>query len=605
MTIAKDGLVKRMRSIAVPLMLMLVIMAIPIQLTKAQAKEITFNVGWAAAVIDTLNPTAMTQMDGGAYNIAHAIYDTLVRSDTNGNPVPDLAESWTYKNATTVELKLAKNAKWHDGQPFSADDVVFSINLFLAHKEFTFLKNTVKTIKSVSASDKYTVQINLKGPDSSFLAFRLIGVFILPKHLWERVANYTTFANPNPVGTGPFKFVRWGGPNTFVEFTANKEYFLGPPNVDRLVFIYFTSYSALALAIQSGEIDYAGPLFSPAVVPTLTSTPGVQVISRPDQRYYYFCFNFYEKGAANPALRDKNVRIALSHAINKPELVTAVWSGYATSQHTVIPVSLGDWVNPKITAYEFNLERAAKMLDDAGYRVGADGVRVNSKGVRLSFKIEVPSNYAQEYRSAQIIANLWKQIGVEATPQLVDVGTLADRVMDWKHDTFIWVWSAGTGIDPDPFLNMFQGSEAMPAPNPGFNDCGFSNSTFDKLYEQQIQEVDPVKRKAIIWRMQEILHQEAVYVPLYDPLAVQAIRSDRFTGVQPGNIPPLNQFSTNNLLLSVKPILVSPQTTTVVTTTMAPSGIGVETVGGIAVAIVVLAAAVFIVTRKRITQEKP
>jgi ABC-type transport system substrate-binding protein len=145
----------------------------------------------------------------------------------------------------------------------------------------------------------------------------------------------------------------------------------------------------------------------------------------------------------------------------------------------------------------------------------------------------------------------------------------------------------------------------MPAPNPGFNDCGFSNSTFDKLYEQQIQETDPVKRKAIIWRMQEILHQEAVYVPLYDPLAVQAIRSDKFTGVQPGNIPPLNQFSTNNLLLSVKPIVVFPQTTTVVTTTMAPSGIGVETIVGIAVAIVVLVAAVFIITKKRITQEKP
>ena len=571
--------------------------------TTAQATQTTFTVGWGGSPLDTLNPTAVTLYDGGSYITMHAIYDTLVRSDPNGDPIPDLAQSWTYVDPTTVTFNLAHNAAWHDGKPFTADDIVYTVNTYLAHSEFPIMRLYVENVKSITATDQYTVQIKLTNPDVTFVPERLPGMYILPKHIWETVSNFTSFTNPNPVGTGPFKFASWGGVNSYVEFVANPDYFLGKPHIDRFVLRYFTSYNPMALAIQSGEIDYAGPLFPPAIVSTLEGTSGVKVVSRPDPRYYYFCFNQYAKGAGNPTLRDKNVRTALSHAIDNTELAAVVWAGRAFPQNTVIPLTFGEWVNPNVKAYDFNLQEAAQILDKAGYRTGSDGIRVSPTGVRMSYKLEVPSDYQEEYRAAQMIADWWKQIGVEAKAQLVDTGTLGDEVVSWKHDTFIWAWSVGEIVGPDYFLSMFQSSEAQPAPNGGLSDSGFNNPTYDALYRQQMQETDQAKRRDIIWQMQDILHQEAVYVALYDPSADQAYRSDRFTGIPEGTLPPLNNFATNNLLLSVTPITTQTTqaaTTTVTSTTAPPSaGMSTETIAVIAVIVAVVILAVAVLATRR------
>ena len=114
--------------------------------------------------MDTLNPTAVTLYDGGAYVVMHAIYDTLVRADVNGNPIPDLAQSWSYSNPTTIIVNLAHNATWHDGQPFTADDVVYTVNTYLAHSELPIMRLYVENVKSITAVDTYTVQINLITP---------------------------------------------------------------------------------------------------------------------------------------------------------------------------------------------------------------------------------------------------------------------------------------------------------------------------------------------------------------------------------------------------------------------------------------------------------
>ena len=598
---------KKMRkAILFSIILMLAMTSTTMQIGSVRGQNTTFTVGWAAATMDTLNPTAMTLADGGAYNVIHAIYDTLVRSDENGSPIPGLSVSWTYKDPTTVDFQLVHNATWHDGTPFTSDDVVFTINLFLAHKEFPLMRTYVQTMKSVQALDKYSIEIVTTKPDATLMDFRLFGLIILPKHIWEPIANYTTYTNDNPIGTGPFKFVKWGGPNTFVQFDANTNYFNGSPKFDHLVLRYFTSYNAMALAIQSGEIDYAGPLFTPALVPTLTSASGVQVITRPDPRYYYFDFNAYPGGSGNPALRDKNVRIALSHAIDNVALSQVVWAGFALPQNTTIPLALGDWVNPNTPSYAFDLKLAAQMLDAAGYKVGSDGVRVGPNGVRLALKIEVPSNYAEEYRAAQTIANWWKQIGVDATPMITEIGAFADNSVNWKFDTYIWVWSAGATLDPDWFVSMFQSTEAQPAPNPGLSDSGMSNSTYDALYQLQISQTDPNQRRQTIWKMQDIIHQEAAYVGLYDPLAVQAFRSDRFMGIPAGKLPPLNQFATNNLLLKIGPLSAPVATSQTMATSMTESttaapamGMSTETLTALVVAVVLIIAVVAFAAKRR------
>jgi peptide/nickel transport system substrate-binding protein len=196
-----------------------------------------------------------------------------------------------------------------------------------------------------------------------------------------------------------------------------------------------------------------------------------------------------------------------------------------------------------------------------------------------------------------MISNWWKQIGVESTPQLVDVGSLADEQAAWKHDTYIWVWGAG-GLDPDFNLKVLIGSQAKPAPNLGLNDCGMMNATYDALYDQQMQETDLVKRRDIVWRMQDIVHQEAAYIPLYTPMAIQAFRNDRFTSIPPGKIPPLAQSSvTKDFVINMRPIVARPTTTA--TTVTAPYGMGPETLGIVVVLVVVVVAVAFFATKRK------
>jgi len=546
----------------------------------------------------------------------HAMYDTLIRPDQNGNPIPDLASSWTFKNETTLDLNLVQNATWHDGQPFTSDDVVFTIDLYMAHPEFPLMNLYVQNIQSIAALDRYTVEIRLKQVDATFIDYATLNLYMLPKHIWQNVANYTTFTNANPVGSGPFIFQSWGGPNTNIDYKANTNYFGPKPKYDNLVISYFTSYSAMALALQAGQIDYGGPLIPPALISQLSSTPGVQLIEKPEVRYNHLYFNIFPTGSGNPTLRDRVVRIALAHAVNNTELCLAALEGYCATVNVPMPASLTYWINPNIKPYDFNLAEAAQLLDQAGYKKGSDGIRASPTGVRMSYTIEIPSDYTYLYRAAQIVAGYWKQIGIDATAQILDVTTLANNNANWQFDAQMWTWSAGYTIDPDWFCSTLLSSQASPAPNPGLSDSGFMNATYDALYLQQKSETDPAKRQQIIWQMQEIVHEQVPYIPLFSPLAIQGYRSDRWTGVPNGNLPPLGQFYTNNLMLGVTPVStqsssssVAPMTnaTAVVATnsTAPPTGLSTGAYAAIAVlALVVIVIAALVMRKKHPTTPK-
>ena len=568
----------------------------------AQAQS-TFTIGVggvSSANLDTLNPTALTVVDGLTYIPMHAIYDGLVQVGVNASAIPDLAQNWSFRDPNTIIFNLVHNATWHDGQAFTADDVVYTLNLYIAHPEW-YAANGIDKVKSVSAIDNYTVQINLVKPDVTLLDY-LTGMYILPKHVWQNVGNFSTFANSNPVGTGPFTYVSWGGPGTYYVLAANPNYFYGRPHIDRLVVRGYASYSALILALQSGEVDFAGLLIQPTFVPTLNSQIGIEVISRPDARYFYFSMNEYPNGTENPTLRDRTVRIALSHAMNTTELAQVVWQGYATPQATVVPPVFAGYVNPNIKPYDFNLTEAAQMLDNAGYKVGSDGIRVSPAGVRMSYKIEVPNGFTEEYRAAQLITGWWKQIGVEGKPAIVDEGTLGDEIASWKHDTFIWDW---VGDRVDWWVSMFTSDSAQPAPNSGLSDSGYLNPTFDQLFQLQAQQSDPAARMQTFWKMEQILHDDAVYVPLYDTSTIEAFRSDRFTGVPGGLLPPATVYSSNNLFRSITPISMPQASMTATSATATSSGMvstpgvsGQTLAAALAAVIVVLIIAVVAIRRK-------
>ena len=435
--------------------------------------------------MDTINPMLVTGYDGGAYMVNHVIYDKLVQADSNGDPAPDLADSWEWKDPQTVVFNLVHNATWHDGVPFTAADAEFTIGMILA--------------------------------------------------------------------------------------------------------------------LQSGEIHATGPILPPTVVPLMTSNPGIQVVSRPDLRYYYLNFNAFEKGTGNPTLRDERVRKALAYAVDKATLAQTVWQGFADVLNSIMPTALGRWHNPNTPDIPFDLDTAAKMLDDAGYKVGPDGIRVSPDGVKMIYKIQVPSSYQEELRAAQLVADWWGRINVKGEPELVEVGALGDIVVNWKHDTFIWVWSA-TSTDPDDFLRVFTTKEICV---PGcLNDSGFSVPEYDQLYEEQIRATDPAQRQEIVWKMQDIVAEHVPYVPLYNNYAIQGFRADLFTGLPQGIVPPVSQFAGNNLFVNVRPIgpvttETTQMTTAVTTTTPQAEAISTTTIAAVIVLVIVLVLVGVLLARRR------
>lgn len=586
----------RAKSLIYVIMLLISIVTIPV-LTHAQTEASTFSVGWNGAVMTFLNPLMRSAYGGGSTMVMGAIYDKLERADPSGVPTPDLAESWGWTDNQTMLLHLVRNATWQDGVPFTALDAQFTINLMMSLPA-TYDYRFVSSIDKVTALDNYTLQIHLKQTDATFVIRDLQNIFILPQHIWQNVTNPASYPDSNPVGTGPFKLVSFQ-PASYAELDANPNYFLGPPKIQHLIIRYFTSTDAMVLALRSGEIDILGPILPPSAVPELAATGNVQVIAKPDIRYFYLSFNMFPNGTGNPTLRDQRVRTALAMAINKTVLADTVWQGYAEPANSIMPSALSFWHNPNTPSIPFNLTMAAKILDDAGYKIGPDGTRVSPDGVKMVYKIQVPSSYSEEFRTAQIIANWWAQINVKGVPAIVDSDSLGNIVANWQHDTFIWDWTA-EDLDPDLFLTAFITSQVCV---PGCeSDSGFSNSTVDQLYALQHASLDPTQRQKYIWEMQDIIAQHTPYVPIYYTDSIQAFRTDLFTlgSLTQGSLPPLTLFASYNLYTSIRPVgSIGSVTSTQTSTSVAPSGLPANVLALVGVVLIVLLIAIGVLLRRR------
>ena len=498
---------------------------IPFLSVYAADEEVIFRVGWDGTSFDTFNPfTTYAQVSGW---VSSNVYDYLVRFNKDyASYAPDLAESWDV-NATTAIFHLVRNATFHDGKPVTAEDVKYSFELAMSN--WSRLGPNVEMITSIEVIDNYTVKFNFK-PTALFMSMAATAIPIVPKHIWEAVDDPATYPDYPPIGSGPFKVTDYKE-GQYIELTKNDNYFLTSriPNVDKVVLEFFSDVPSATQALKAGDIDAVGPTITPTDADQMKSMPDLDVVVAPGILYYYMAFNVYPEGAGNPTLRDKTVRIALAHAVNVTEATLLAWHGYAKPLYTVLPSS-NAFHNPNISPYEFNLTLAAKMLDDAGYKVGGDGVRVSPEGVKMEYTILVPSSMPEAIRVAQQIAQWWSQINVKAEVQAMDTGSMAAII--WaeengtiipKHDIDLWDWF----VDPGSplLLSVFLSTELIT----GTSDSGYVNPDYDALYKQMLNSTtfDEVRAKA--FRLQEILHEDLPYLPLYEVSALQAYNK-KFTG---------------------------------------------------------------------------
>lgn len=502
-----------------------------------QGTPTVLRLGWAGSP-DTLNPG--TGVLSEAYTIFALVYDTIYEYKLDGSYELDVAESVEVSDDNlTYTFKIRDGIKFHDGQPMTAQDVAFSVNLYKNNPDYIYLNAYTVNFDSVEAVDDGTVVITLLNavPNMDYL---LSYLYIVPEHVWGEYAQApasTEFENLEMIGTGPFKMLEYKQ-NEFVRLGANKDHFANPPKVDEVIFQTFESDDVLVQSLTSGQVDMITEMPATAVE-TLKGDANIKVVTgapfSPDVSDIIFNQVDPENCptdvgglcTGHPALRDRNVRLALSHATDKQKLIDIVVLGFGAPGLTLIPDGLGHWYNNTLTDYEFDTARANQILDDAGYvDADGDGVRDMPDGSRpLTFRMHWPSDSIDAPRQAELLSEMWGEVGVTLELQAIDPDALtAECCPAFDYDIILWGW----GSDPDPnlLLSVYATSEI---PN-GYNETGYSNPAYDELYAQQGVELDLEKRRDLVWQMQEIVFNDVVYIIPYYQQAIQAYRVDKFTG---------------------------------------------------------------------------
>jgi len=511
------------------------------------------------ATPDSLNPGVayLTQ----AFEIMQLVYDTLIGVDLRNQPQPQLAKEWSVSADGKVwTFKLHEGAKWHDGQPLTAEDVAFTFNMIKGFESFALIKPYTSLLAKAEAPDATTAVLTFEQPVAN-TDERFSGVYILPKHIWEKLNDEkaaTDFENLEMIGSGPFKMAEFKS-GEFTRLTAVKDHYLTPPKIDEVIYKVYQNDDAMVQALKIGELDVIIP--PSTVVRTLQSEPNIKVEIGQQLSLSDIIFNTTDpkncppdvgKCTAHPALRDPKVRQALAYATDKQQLVDTVLLGLGVPGLSLVMPGNGDGFAKDVPDYPFDVEKAKQVLEEAGYKdTDGDGIREMPGDATkpLSLRYSFPSDQASATgpRFFETLRDQWKQAGVELKLQALEADALtAVCCPAFDFDVIQWGW--GGGVDPSALLYIATTDE-IPTGN---SETGYSNPEYDALYKEQEITIDKAKRNEILHKMQQILMRDVPYIIPYYDQAVEAYRSDKFQGwvIDPEGILDLTSYPHNRISLT-------------------------------------------------------
>jgi peptide/nickel transport system substrate-binding protein len=484
--------------------------------------------------VDSLNPFVGSSVT--ASQLFRSMFDYLTDYDPRDNrSVPGLARSWsTSPDGRTWTFRLRDGVRWSDGRALTAGDVAFTYRTIMARPALA-TSALLRNVQSVEAPDDGTVVIRTVAPTPTMLS---LDVPIVPAHVWAGRDPAAAVTDPAVlVGSGPFRLTA-ARQGVGYELARNPGYWRGAPRIDRLVYRYLTNGDAAVQALLAGEVDVVGNL-TPAQYEALGRDRRIGRNVARGSRLTELGLNAgaaradgVPLGDGHPALRDVRVRRAIDHAIDRDVLVRRVLGGQGDPGAGYLPPTYRPWgwrpAPASLRGYDPG--EAARILDSAGYRVGADGVRVMpGGGRRLSFTVLVPNGRAHYEQSATYLVDWLRAVGIELRVQVMSDADKAARVAAGRYDMFLGGWV----LDPDPdFLLSVQTCDARPdAGGTGTTDTFLCDPEYDRLYTLQSRQLDPAARAATVWRMQRRLQDGAGLLVLYYPGVLEAYRSDRFTGL--------------------------------------------------------------------------
>lgn len=489
-------------------------------------------------------PTPFAAVRGPGRLMTTFMFDTLAFPDVTGEPKPWLAKSWEASPDGKVwTFHLHENATWQDGQPLTADDVVFSFDYALnGPGAATGVAQGITYIDSVTAPDPATVVIKLNSVRSSFLSdiAGAFGMAIIPKHIWSTVTDPAQFQGPQAlIGSGPYRLEQFDQATNTFDFVANDDFYLGKPMVRELQLVQVADP---LLALQRGELSAASAGNSAVPQSQFDElSKKFKLLTAPGEFNVALFFNL---GAGFP-YDQVAFRQAIAYALDRQDMVQRLVSGRG------VPGSAGalgpgnPFLNKSLPAYAFDLTKATALLDQVGLKDrDGDGVRDQPDGSPFAIPLLTSS---RDNPQAQLVQEYLRAAGLKVEITSVDQPTSDARDSKGDYQMAI-VHFGGLSSDPNGLIQRF----ASNAKSKSFTRVqGYHNPTFDQIAAEQATTLDPARRRELVDQMQAILANDLPQLSLYVPDQITFVDPNVFGGwaYTPG-CPPCGAAMNKRMLLT-------------------------------------------------------
>lgn len=479
-----------------------------------------------ASIGDARTLVPILASDSASADICSLVFNGLVKYDKNINLTGDLAESWNIlDNGLTIIFHLRKNVKWHDGAPFTAEDVKFTYEKLIDPNIKTPYSGDFERVKNLEVLDNYTVKVTYKELFSPGLSSW--GMWIIPKHILENTKGLSleeTWAkfSRNPTGTGPYKFKTWKTAES-IELVVNPDYFEGRPYINKYIYRIVPDQATIFLELQTQGVDETG--LTPLQYKRQTDNKFFNKYFK-KYRYASFGYTYFAFNLLDEKFKDKRVRQAINYAINKQEIINGVLLGLG--RVCTGPFPSESWAyNSSVIPVAYSKEKASELLKEVGWSDTNNDGFLEKNGKIFEFTIITNQGNEQRQRVAEIIQRRLAEVGIKVKIKIIEWSAfLTEFINKKKFEAVLLGWSLSR--DPDCF-DIWHSSKIKEGE---FNFISYQNRDLDKLLEEGRREFDQEKRKIIYHKIHQILYDDQPYVFLFVPDALPIVHS-RFKGIEP------------------------------------------------------------------------
>lgn len=447
------------------------------------------------------SPYAHYPRGPGGYK-RNLIFDSLLERSEDGL-IPWLATDYQVKNGGKDFLfTLRDDVIWHDGEPFTAEDVKFSFEYGLEHP-LVWSDLSKDDIKSIEIINENQILITAASVNCSLLS-NIGNQRIIPRHIWQDVEAPKGYAGSDAVvGTGPYVLTDYNKEHGTYRFDAFKDFWGPQQSIKTILFI---PVSVEILAFEKGEIDLTD--VSPDLLGRYKNNPDYKILQKPALWGYRLIINLQDVDV----LKDKNVRQALTYAIDKKELIEKIERGAAVAGSAGILPPDHLYYNPDVKNYQYNPEKARELLQESGYP-------------SLSFELKVPT---RSVRMAELIKEQFARVGIEVTIISADTKTHDSRINKNEYELAI-IGHGGWGGEPDYLIDRFAG-EKLTGRLSSSGAVGYNNEQLNSLLTQQQEEFNSEKRRKLLYQVQILLAEDIPEIPLYYTSGYSVYRPEKYDG---------------------------------------------------------------------------